>query len=102
MRKTAICDMSDEFATASVLGGKFEREDCGFFEECTHQVEHYDMTVSGGPTSVQIWYCAIDWKKVGPIILCFILLMWYVFRRVHQARSAGAVASSGYKKYYNP
>ena len=98
MGKNAICDMSDEYATAHALGGRFEREDCGFFEQCSHRVEKYDMTVSPGGSVVEIWYCAIDWRKVGPLIALALLFFWYVYRKVHSAPHNAV--KSGYSKYY--
>lgn len=103
-----ICEMSDVSATAFALGGRFDREDCGFFEKCGHRVEKYDMTVPGG-TMVDIWYCCIDWKKVGPLLLGIVILLFLFYRRMKSATSFGYPrppspaapnSGSGYMKYY--
>ena len=96
-------------ATAHALGGKFEREDCGFFEKCDHRVEKYDMTVSGGAI-VEIFYCSIDWKKAGPLLIALLVLLVILYRRLSNWRSGGSShtsipSSSGssgkYSKYYH-
>ena len=79
-KNQSICDYSDEQSAAYALGGTFEREDCGFFELCNHKVEKYDMTVEGG-SRVDIVYCALDWKKVGPIIGVGFLFMLFVWKK---------------------
>lgn len=84
-KNQSICDFSDEQAAAYALGGKFEREDCGFFELCNHKVEKYDMTVDGG-SRVDIVYCALDWKKVGPLIVIVLLFMLFMWKK---SRSLG-------------
>lgn len=94
--------MSDEMATAQALGGKFEREDCGFFELCNHKVEKYDMTIPGG-SIVDIYYCAIDWKKVGPIILLMFMFFVYAWRKTRTSSKWSSISSNGndkYAKYY--
>jgi hypothetical protein len=102
----SICDMSDVSATAFALGGRFDREDCSFFEKCDHRVEKYDMTVPGG-AMVDIWYCSIDWKKVGPMILGALILMFLLYRRVKSGvpsfgggHSSYSAPERGYSKYY--
>lgn len=87
MPSSTVCDFSDFSGAAHALGGKFEREDCGFFEECTHRVEKYDMTIEGGSV-VEIWYCTIDWRKTGPIILGVVVLMWFLYRKI---KSMGSI-----------
>ncbi len=87
--------MTDEMATAMALGGRFEREDCGFFEQCSHQVEKYDMTVPGGSITT-IFYCSIDWYKVGPVLAFIMFMLFLVYRRYrrNKAMEAGDYSSS--------
>ena len=95
-KNQSICDMSDEQSAADALGGTFEREDCGFFEVCNHKVEKYDMTVAGG-SRVDIVYCAIDWKKVIPIIVVVFLFMLFAWKK---SRGFGPrVPSSPFKSH---
>lgn len=103
MRNNSICDMSDTMATAFALGGKFEREDCGFFENCDHKIEKYDMTVPGG-AMVEIFYCSIDWKKVGPLIAAVLVVLFLIYRRVKSYSPTSYIADkarSGYSRYYH-
>jgi hypothetical protein len=102
----SICDMSDVSATAFALGGRFDREDCSFFEKCDHRVEKYDMTVPGG-TMVDIWYCSIDWKKVGPAILGVLIVIFLIYRRIksnvpsfRSHSSSYTAPDTSYSKYY--
>lgn len=107
-KRSTICDTSDVMAAADALGGRFDREDCGFFEKCDHRVEKYDMTVPGG-ASVEIFYCSIDWKKTGPILLAVFVVMFLLYRRLKGVGSGmgsysdyGGHSSGGskYSKYY--
>lgn len=93
MGKESICDMTDTMATAHALGGKFEREDCGFFENCDHRVEKYDMTIPGG-SMVEIFYCSIDWRKVGPLLLVLFVVLGILYRRLGKWRSGSGGSSS--------
>lgn len=91
--KDTVCAMSDEFATAQALGGKFQREDCGFFETCDHKVEKYDMTIPGGSV-VEIFYCNIDWKKVGPLLLVIMVFIVIIWRKSRGVGGGGSSISS--------
>lgn len=94
-----ICSVSDEFAAAAALGGKFDRENCSFFETCDHTVEKHDMTVNP-PTYVEISYCSLDWKKVGPSLVFGLLLFFLMYRRMSSITPSSSM--SGYSKYYKP
>lgn len=99
MGRETICHMSDLNSTAYALGGKFDKEDCGFFEECTHRVEKYDMTVQGG-SAAEIWYCVIDWRKVGPLIILGILLIIYIARKIRKKSSSDDIKSHSSSKHH--
>ena len=84
--------MTNEYTAAHALGGRFELEACGFFEECSHKVEKYDMTANtNGPIISEVYYCALDWMKVGPLIAISIMILFFVFKKT---RGIGAVRRS--------
>lgn len=93
-----ICDTSDEMATAAALGGKFDKENCGFFEVCDHKVEKYDMTVPGGSV-VDIFYCTIDWKKTGPVLMGILALLMYVWFKSKSTGNLNKHKSSKHLKH---
>ena len=76
-----ICSVSDVGAAAQQMGGKFEIEKCGFFSKCTHSVEKFDVTSTSGGY-VEILYCEADWVKVGPLLVAFLIFVWFVWSRV--------------------
>lgn len=77
-----ICSVSDELLAAKALGGRFEREDCGYFEQCSHRVERYDASVAGKETALELYYCAIDWTKVGPLVALLVLFLAFAAYRL--------------------
>jgi hypothetical protein len=93
--KETVCDVSSVNAAALVLGGGFRREDCGFFESCSHNVEEFD----GQGAIVELTYCAIDWYKVGPLIALFVILVLYIWYKIRRARQAGEAVSSMRSRY---
>ena len=76
-----ICAVSNPAAAAVQLGGKFDREDCGWFSKCEHPVEKYDTTIAGGGY-VEIWYCEIDWLKTAPLMVAVFVVMVLFYRRL--------------------
>lgn len=88
MWQQRICDTSDDMGAAYALGGKFEREDCGWFENCDHRIEKVDMTVPGGSV-VEIMYCSVDWQKVGPLALALLVFFFFLYRRMKGVSSMG-------------
>lgn len=103
-----ICEVSDVGAAMHQLGGKFDREDCGFFSKCTHIVEKYDATVPNG-SYVQVVYCETDWMKAAPLMFVVAIILFYVWRRAKNMdfsrksddfhRSSSSRSFSKYDKY---
>ena len=89
-KKVSICDTTDERGAAQALGGKFLREDCGFFEQCAHRVEDYDFTQSANGNAVEIWYCQIDWTKAGPVLLVVLAVLFYAYKKINELRFGGS------------
>jgi hypothetical protein len=98
-KKVSICDTNDERAAAIALGGKFLREDCGFFEKCAHRVEDYDFTVSPEGHVVELWYCQIDWTRAGPLMLAMGFAGFLMYRKYKTMQAAGAFDNLGRKQH---
>jgi hypothetical protein len=81
MGRETICSTSDTAAAAIVLGGRFDLEDCSFFETCSHRVQRYDVDASDRPLTVELRYCAIDWTKAGPLAVLVLLVLFWAYRR---------------------
>jgi hypothetical protein len=93
MMSGTICHVSDVNAAAVQLGGKFEREDCGFFSKCTHNVEKYDTSVPQGGY-VEIMFCELDWTRVVPLLVVLLLVALWVRRKVGELPSMAARSGS--------
>ena len=100
-----ICDASSDEAAAFALNGKFDKESCSFFENCDHLVERHDYTRDGTPIVAGLYYCSMDWKKVLPLVLLFVVIVFFIWRKMRSVSwpsGSGSHSSSsgGYKKYF--
>ena len=68
-----ICSVSDPNTAGAHLGGKFERENCGYFSTCSHVVEKYDTVMQ---SYAEITYCEINWTTLGPVILVVLFILY--------------------------
>jgi hypothetical protein len=93
MGRDTICEFSgDVEATMDAMGGKFDLEDCSFFESCSHKVTKFDTAPDGEKLAVELSYCAIDWYKLGPILAVVVLLIAWLYRRTRRSAMATAAA----------
>lgn len=97
-KKVSICDTTDERGAAKALGGRFLREDCGFFETCSHRVEDYDFTLSPAGSAVEIWYCQIDWTRVGPLMVVILIALGYAYKKYKDYQATGMFANVGVRR----
>ena len=74
-----ICSVSDPITAAIHLGGKFEREDCGYFSSCTHTVEKYDTMAN---SYVEVTYCEINWMVAGPFLFLLLVILYQMKKRM--------------------
>ena len=86
----SICALAagDERAAYNAFGKPFQIEACGVFGNCDHQVEKYDFS-SGGGVHVVVYYCSVDYMKVGGCVLFVIALLvvvWKLAKRAKQRR----------------
>ena len=74
-----ICSVSDPITAGIQLGGKFEREDCGYFSSCTHVVEKYDTLAN---SYAEITYCEINWTVAGPFLFILLVILYQLKKRM--------------------
>ena len=70
-----ICCVSDPNTAGALLGGKFERENCGYFSTCSHIVEKYDTVMQ---SYAEITYCEINWTTLGPLLLIILFILYRI------------------------
>ena len=87
-KKEVVCDVTNVNAASAVFGGSFRREDCGFFETCSHHVEEYNSSLNAVSPVVGISYCAVDWMKVGPLVAVIILVIVFLYMKLRRVGSS--------------
>jgi len=80
-----FCFVSDRNLASEMNQGRFELEGCGFMQNCAQEVEQCDFNIS--PDCLVVMHCETDWMKAGPFLLCILVVLYFLYKKLTGAFS---------------